>query len=219
MLNTSKIRYMSGTIEETTEKPRAWGAAIAVAAFALIAGGGVWGASALTQPATEPPATVIETPEPTPTVTPNIDPTATITSATPADLTITVEGAATDTDGTIASQGWNFGDGAFGTGNPATHTYAAEGTYTVTYSVTDDRGGVASATTQVTVTAPPPPPAPAPAPAPAPKQNTGGGGAPTYGQYPPGHPMPMLPGTDAPDTSACASSSGYTDSSGVARCA
>ncbi len=28
--------------------------------------------------------------------------------------------------------GWDFGDGTTGSGNPATHTYAAEGSYTIT---------------------------------------------------------------------------------------
>lgn len=41
----------------------------------------------------------------------------------------------------------------------------------------------------------------------APKSNNTGGGGYTYGEYPAGATPPMLPGTDAPDSSACASSS------------
>src|SRR3989475_3717094 len=46
---------------------------------------------------------------------------------------------------------WTFGDGATGTGNPATHTYTATGGYTVTLSVTDSKGATAATSTTVTV--------------------------------------------------------------------
>lgn len=45
-----------------------------------------------------------------------------------------------DTDGTISSYAWDFGDGGTSSGATASHSYAAEGTYTVTLSVTDDDG-------------------------------------------------------------------------------
>src|SRR5215204_1748940 len=38
----------------------------------------------------------------------------------------------------IAFAAWDFGDGAVGEGNDATHTYAAAGTYTVALTVTDN---------------------------------------------------------------------------------
>lgn len=59
-----------------------------------------------------------------------------------AGLQVTFTGTSTDTDGTIASRLWEFGDGATSTAANPVHTYAADGTYTVTLTVTDDDGGV-----------------------------------------------------------------------------
>ena len=62
-----------------------------------------------------------------------------------------------DPDGTIAPEGttWDFGDATdIGTGIDVTHTYEAEGTYTVTLNVVDNAGGAASTTQQLAVTAP-----------------------------------------------------------------
>src|SRR5690606_31670996 len=70
----------------------------------------------------------------------NEDPEAAFTvNAT--DLGVAVDGSdSTDSDGTVASYAWAFGDGATDTGETATHTYAAPGTYTITLTVTDDVG-------------------------------------------------------------------------------
>ncbi len=48
--------------------------------------------------------------------------------------------ASTDSDGSIASYDWDFGDGQTGSGQSTNHSYAAAGSYTVTLTVTDDDG-------------------------------------------------------------------------------
>jgi PKD repeat protein len=45
-----------------------------------------------------------------------------------------------DPDGSIVSYSWDFGDGSTGSGVTTSYTYAADGTYTVTLTVTDDAG-------------------------------------------------------------------------------
>ncbi|NYD68414.1 PKD domain-containing protein [Agromyces atrinae] len=82
---------------------------------------------------------------------PNVAPTAVIQSST-SGLTVSVDGSgSTDSDGTVASYAWSFGDGATATGPTASHPYATGGTYTVTLTVTDDDGAAASTTKSVTV--------------------------------------------------------------------
>ena len=73
--------------------------------------------------------------------------------ATEADeLKVSVDaGASSDDDGTIASYAWNFGDDTVKTGMTASHTYAQAGTYEITLTVTDDRGGKDTASKSVTV--------------------------------------------------------------------
>jgi len=63
--------------------------------------------------------------------------------------------ASSDPDGSIASYAWNFGDGGVATGVTANRTFAAEGTYALTLTLTDNRGGVNSSTRILTVTRPP----------------------------------------------------------------
>lgn len=64
-------------------------------------------------------------------------------------------GGSSDSDGTIASYDWNFGDGSSASGETANHTYAAEGDYTVTLTVTDDGGASDIDSQLVSVTEPP----------------------------------------------------------------
>ncbi len=63
----------------------------------------------------------------------------------------------TDSDGTLASYGWDFGDGTFGNGAVAAHIYRNAGAYAVILTVTDDEGAVGIDTVVVTVAEPPAP--------------------------------------------------------------
>jgi probable HAF family extracellular repeat protein len=58
-------------------------------------------------------------------------------------LTVSLDASASrDTDGTIASFQWDFGDGATATGVVVQHTFIESARYQVTLSVTDDDGAV-----------------------------------------------------------------------------
>ncbi len=56
-----------------------------------------------------------------------------------------------DADGTIVSYDWDFGDGTTGSGVTVAHTYTADGSYSVTLTVTDNDDLSDSATQEVTV--------------------------------------------------------------------
>lgn len=71
-----------------------------------------------------------------------------------APLVVSFNGAAsTDTDGSIASYAWTFGDGTTGVGATISHTYNTAGTYTATLTVTDNRGATNSTAKAITVNA------------------------------------------------------------------
>jgi len=54
--------------------------------------------------------------------------------------TVTFSDSSSDSDGTITAHLWNFGDGNSAVDANPTHTYAADGTYMVTLTVTDSDG-------------------------------------------------------------------------------
>lgn len=60
-------------------------------------------------------------------------------------LSVALADTSTDPDGTITSWLWNFGDGQTSTEQNPTHVFAAEGTYHVSLTVTDDDGDSDSA--------------------------------------------------------------------------
>ncbi len=104
----------------------------------------------------------------------NAAPTAGFT-ASANNLAVSFTDTSTDSDGSIASRAWSFGDGGTSTAANPSHTYAMAGTYTVSLTVTDDAGASASKTASVTVT-------------------SGGGGTPTGGALTSGVPVPNLAG-------------------------
>ena len=110
-----------------------------------------------TQPTpTEPTPTDVTPTEPTPTEpTPtNAAPIASF-SVTCTDLGCSVNaGASSDSDGTIVSYAWDFGDNGTGSGVIGQHDYNVAGNYIITLTVTDNSGAKASASNPVTMTAP-----------------------------------------------------------------
>ena len=59
-----------------------------------------------------------------------------------------------DSDGSIISYVWNFGDGDMATTAISHHAYPSAGTFTATLVVTDNEGGVATAHTTIAVSMP-----------------------------------------------------------------
>jgi PKD repeat protein len=90
---------------------------------------------------------------------PGNDPPAASVASSCSGLSCSFDGSASsDSDGTVVSYEWAFGDGTAVSGATVEHAYAQPGTYTVTLTVTDDDGASASDSTTVAVTTPNAPP-------------------------------------------------------------
>lgn len=92
------------------------------------------------------------------TAAPNNAPTA-VAAASPltgdSPLTVNFDSSGSaDSDGTIATYAWVFGDGARSTQRNPSHTYNNAGNYTAVLTVTDDRGATDTASVDITVTGP-----------------------------------------------------------------
>jgi endonuclease I/chitodextrinase len=70
------------------------------------------------------------------------------------DLSCTFNDISSDSDGSIVSAQWTFGDGNTASGATVLHNYLADGSYMVTLTVTDDGGKSSQASSSVTVSAP-----------------------------------------------------------------
>jgi PKD repeat protein len=71
---------------------------------------------------------------------------------TTTDLTVDFTDTSTDSDGSIVSWSWEFGDEVTTSAQNPSHAYSAAGTYTVSLTVTDDNGGTDSTSQIVTIT-------------------------------------------------------------------
>lgn len=83
---------------------------------------------------------------------PNQAPTAAFTSSVNGLLVALDAAESSDPDGQLTDYRWDFGDGsATSTGRQAEHLYGADGTYTVTLTVTDADGATAETQAELTV--------------------------------------------------------------------
>ena len=72
-------------------------------------------------------------------------------SFTTSGLTANFSDSSSDSDGSIVSRSWNFGDGGSSTSTNPSHTYSSAGTYSVQLTVTDNDGATNTRTSSVTV--------------------------------------------------------------------
>jgi hypothetical protein len=82
----------------------------------------------------------------------NIPPTADFTYTTDG-LTVNFTDQSNDSDGTVVSWSWDFGDSNTSTAQNPSHAYSADGTYNVTLTVTDDDGATDATTQSITISA------------------------------------------------------------------
>jgi len=80
----------------------------------------------------------------------NVAPVANFSSAANG-LAVSFTDSSTDSDGSIASRSWDFGDGTTSTATNPSKTYSAAGSYTVKLTVTDNGGATHTKTATVTV--------------------------------------------------------------------
>jgi PKD repeat protein len=88
----------------------------------------------------------------------NTPPTVSITAnpgSGEAPVSVNFTASAADSDGTIASYNWQFGDGATSQTGNSSHTYAEAGSYNAVLTVTDNDGATATAGKTIVVSAPP----------------------------------------------------------------
>ena len=90
-----------------------------------------------------------------PVAPPNQPPTASFTDNC-TDLDCSFTDTSTDADGTIVGWSWNFGDGNSSTLQNPSHSFAADGSYTVELTITDNEGATDVTSHQVNVSVPPP---------------------------------------------------------------
>jgi PKD repeat protein len=65
---------------------------------------------------------------------------------------VTFDGSGSnDVDGTVVAWSWTFGDGTAGSGPIVMHTYASQGPFTVTLTVTDNSGNTGTTTHAITI--------------------------------------------------------------------
>ncbi len=90
--------------------------------------------------------------------TPNVNPIANFTSTRDALLVNFTAAGSIDSDGTISTYSWNFGEPNSptntATGVTTTHAFKFAGSYTVTLTVTDNRGAIGNQQAVVTVVSP-----------------------------------------------------------------